>query len=147
MDVLQTAKPYDTLLVLENLTFLAYNAENDGDVSRTLELFRILKPLAEQTGFLGELLRNFGMFFSDHPELGEEGLDILRQLQAFYQDGDQEIWVFASMDMADYLGLMRRWDEIAAWELKELAAKHNIELDACIWEARLRTSKAGRVEK
>lgn|GEM_PF-1829913 len=186
---LQFAKPYDTILVLENLTFLAYNAENDGDVARALELFRMLKPLAEQTGFLGELLRNFGMFFSDHPELGEEGLDILRQLQAFYQDGDQEVWVFAGMDMADYLGLMGRWDEcrneykklievmpdhvflhirfartlkesnypdeavasykyvlqmdeayeddleMAAQELRELAASHNIELDAWTKEA------------
>ena len=45
---LQIAKPYDTILVLENLTFLAYNAENDGDVFRAMELFRILKPLAAQ---------------------------------------------------------------------------------------------------
>ena len=190
MAYLQKAAPYDTILVLENLTFWASAAEKEGDVVRALELFRILKPLAEQTGFLGELLRNFGIFFSEHPELGEEGLDILRQLQVFYKDGDQEVWTFASMDTADYLGLMGKWDEcrneyeklieaipdhsfvwirfarflemnnyldeavasyehvlqmgdqaiendpeIAAWELKKLAASHNIELDACTREA------------
>jgi hypothetical protein len=76
---LQKAAPYDTILVLENLTFLASNAEIEGDVVRALELFRILEPLAEQKGLPGELLRHFGLIVSDHPELGEEGLDILRR--------------------------------------------------------------------
>lgn len=190
LEYLQTAQPYDTIMVLENLTFLASDAEREGDVVKALELFRILEPLAEQKGLLGELLRNFGLIVSEHPELGEEGLDILRHLQSFYKDGDQEVWTFASMDMADYLGLMGRWDEcrneygklidvmpdhsfvlirfarilergnypdeavasyedvlqmgnladeedleIAAGELRELAASHNIELDAWTKEA------------
>ena len=187
---LEIAAPYDTILVLENLTFLASNAERGGDVVRALELFRILEPLAEQMGLMGKLLRNFGLIVSDHPELGEEGLDILRQLQSFYKDVDQEVWTSASMDMADYLGFMGRWDEcrneygklidvmpdnslvltrfahimemgnctdeavalyehvlqigdqadeedleIAAGELRELAASYNIELDAWTKEA------------
>jgi tetratricopeptide (TPR) repeat protein len=187
---LQTAAPYDTILVLENLTFLASDAEREGDVVRALELFRILKPLAEQKGLMGELLRHFGLIVSDHPELGEEGLDILRQIQSFYKDQDHEQWVHTSMNIADFLGLMGRWDEcrneygklidvmpedsfirigfarilergnyhdeavasyeyvlrmgdqadekdleIAAREMRELAASHNIELDAWIREA------------
>jgi len=189
LEYLQTAQPYDTIMVLENLTFLASNVENDGDVARALELFRILEPLAEQNGLLGELLRNFAIIFSDHPELGEEGLDIFRQLQSFYKDVDQKEWADACMGMADYLGFMGRSDEcrdeyekliemmpdhffvrikfaqflernncideavasyeyvfhkgiqvdeeylkMAAWELRELAASHNIELDAWIKE-------------
>ena len=181
---LQKAAPYDTILVLENLTFLASDAEREGDVVRALELFRILEPLAEQKGLPGELLRHFGLIVSDHPELGEEGLDILRQLQSFHKDQNQEQWVNTSMDIADFLGRMGRWDEcrneykklidvmpedsfirigfagilekgnypdeavasyehvlqmgdqadeedleIAARELRELAASHNIELD------------------
>ena len=181
---LQKAAPYDTILVLENLTFLASNAEIEGDVVRALELFRILEPLAEQKGLPGELLRHFGLIVSDHPELGEEGLDILRRLQSFHKDSNQEQWVNTSMDIADFLGRMGRWDEcrneykklidvmpedsfirigfarilekgnypdeavasyehvlqmgdqadeedleIAARELRELAASHNIELD------------------
>ncbi len=187
---LQTAAPYDTILVLENLTFLASNAEREGDVVRALELFRILEPLAEQKGLSGELLRRFGFIVFDHSELGEEGLDILRQLQSFQKDQDQEQWVSTSMDIADYLGRIGRWDEcrneygklmelmpddsfirirfarilekcnypdeavasyehvlrmgdqagekdleIAAVELRELAASHNIELDAWTKEA------------
>jgi len=187
---LQKASPYDTILVLENLTFLASNAEREGDVVRALELFRILEPLAEQKGLLGELLRHFGLIVSDHPELGEEGLDILCQLQSFHKDQNQEQWVYTSMDIADYLGGMGRWDEcrneygklidvmpddsfirvgfarilekgnyheeavasyehvlrmgdqadedyleIAARELRELAASNNIELDAWTREA------------
>ena len=184
-----TAAPYDTILVLENLTFLASNAEREGDAARALELFRILEPLAEQKGLLGELLRHFRLIVSDHPELGEEGLDVLRQIQSFHKDKNQEQWVYISMDIADYLGLMGRWDGcrneygklievmpedsfirigfarilekgnypdeavasyeyvlrmgdladeddlvIAARELSELAASHNIELDAWIRE-------------
>ena len=106
-----TAAPYDTILVLENLTFLASNAEKEGDVVRALELFRILEPLAEQKGLPGELLRHFGLIVSKHPELGEEGLDILRRLQSFHKYQNQEQWVNTSMDIADYLGLMGRWDE------------------------------------
>ena len=187
---LQKASPYDTILVLENLTFLASNAEREGDVVRALELFRILEPLAEQKGLLGELLRHFGLIVSEHPELGEEGLDILCQLQSFHKDQNQEQWVYTSMDIADYLGGMGRWDEcrneygklidvmpddsfirvgfarilekgnypdeavasyehvlrmgdqadeddleIAARELRELAASNNIELDAWTREA------------
>ena len=186
---LHKAEPYDTILILENLTFLAADAENNGDVVKALELFRNLKPLAEQEGLLGKLLRNFGFFFSIHPELGEEGLNVLRQLQSFYEDKDQEVWTLASMDAADYLNLMGKEDdcrneykkiiemmpnhafvrirfarflegghhtdeavtsyehvlrmgdqvdeeglEIAALELRELAARHNIELDAWIKE-------------
>ena len=189
-EYLEKAQPYDAILVLENLTFLAADAERDGDVARALELFRILEPLAAQEGLPGELLRNFGFIFCDHPELGEEGLNILRQLQSFYKDEDQEVWTLASMDAADYLGLMGRGDEcrneytklmevmpdhsfvrirfarflerrqyldeavglyehvlrmgdqvdendleIAALELRELAARHNIELDAWTKEA------------
>jgi len=185
-----TAAPYDTILVLENLTFLASDAEIEGDAAKALELFRILEPLAKQKGLLGELLRHFRLIVSDHPELGEEGLDILRRLQSIHKDQNQEQWVNTSMDIADYLGLMGRWDEcrndygklidvmpddsfirigfarilemgnypdeavasyehvlrmgdqadekdleIAARELKELAASHNIELDAWIREA------------
>jgi tetratricopeptide (TPR) repeat protein len=187
---LQKAAPYDTILVLENLTFLASEAEKEGDVVRGLELFRILKPLAEQKGLLGELLRHFGLIVSDHPELGEEGLDILRQRQSFHKYKNQEQWVYTSMDIADYLGGMGRWDEcrneygklievmpedsfirvgfarilekgnypdeavasyehvlrmgdqadgkdleITARELRELAVRHNIELDAWTREA------------
>jgi len=179
-----TAAPYDTILVLENLTFLASNVEKEGDVVKALELFRILEPLAEQKGLPGELLRHFGLIVSDHHELGEEGLDILRRLQSFHKDSNQEQWVNTSMDIADFLGRMGRWDEcrneykklikvmpedsfirvgfarilergnypdeivasyehvlqmgdqadeedleIAARELRELAASHNIELD------------------
>ena len=186
---LQKAAPYDTILVLENLTFLASDAEREGDVVRALELFRILEPLAEQKGLLGKLLRHFGLIVSDHPELGEEGLDILRRLQSFHKDQNQEQWVNTSMDIADFLGLMGRWDEcrneygklidvmqedsfirvgfarilekgnyhdeavasyehvlrmgdqadeddleIAARELRELAASHNIELGTCTRE-------------
>jgi len=108
---LQKAAPYDTILVLENLTFLASNAEREGDFVRALELFRILEPLAEQKGLPGELLRHFGLIVSEHSELGEEGLDILRQLQSFHKDQNQEQWVNTSMDIADFLGLMGRWDE------------------------------------
>lgn len=108
---LQKAAPYDTILVLENLTFLASDAEREGNVVRALELFRILKPLAEQKGLMGKLLRHFGLIVSDHPELGEEGLDILRRLQSFHKDQNQEQWVNTSMDIADFLGLMGRWDE------------------------------------
>jgi tetratricopeptide (TPR) repeat protein len=187
---LQKAPPYDTILVLENLTFLASDAEREGDIVRALELFRILEPLAEQKGLLGELLRHFRLIVSDHPELGEEGLDILRRLRSFHKDSNQEQWVYTSMDIADYLGGMGRWDEcrneygklidvmpedsfirvgfarilekgnypdeavasyehvlrmgdqadeddleIAARELRELAASHNIELDAWTIEA------------
>ncbi|MCG7849938.1 MAG: DUF1186 domain-containing protein [ANME-2 cluster archaeon] len=187
---LHTARPYDTILVLENLTFLAFEAKRDGDVVRALELFRILKPLAEQRGLMGELLRYFGLIVSDYPELGEEGLDILRQLQSFHKDEDKERWVYTSIDIVDYLGRMGRWDEcrneygklmevkpndsfihiefarilergnypheavalyeqvlrmgdqtdkeyleIAAGELRKLAASHNIELDAWTREA------------
>lgn len=186
---LQKAQPYDTILILENLTFLAADAEKNGDVVKALELFRNLKPLAEQEELLGELLRNFGFFFSVHPELGEEGLNVLRQLQSFYEDKDQEVWTLASMDAADYLNLMGKEDdcrneykkliemmpdhafvrirfarflergnyideavasyehvlrmgdqvyeedlELAALELRELAAGHNIELDTWIKE-------------
>ena len=185
-----TVEPYDTILVLENLTFLASEAEREGDVVRALELFRILEPLAEQKGLPGELLRHFGLIVSDHPELGEEGLDILRQRQSFHKDQNQEQWVYTSMDIADYLGLMGRWDEcrneygklidvmpedsfirvgfarilekgnypdeavvsyehvlrmgdqadekdleITARELRELAARHNVELDVWTREA------------
>ena len=108
---LHKASPYDTILVLENLTFLASGAEKEGDVVKALELFRILEPLAEQKGLQGELLRHFGLIISDHPELGEEGLDILRRLQLFHKDQNQEQWVYTSMDIADFLGLMGRWDE------------------------------------
>jgi len=186
---LQKAAPYDTILVLENLTFLASDAEREGDVVRALELFRILEHLAEQKGLMGKLLRHFGLIVSDHPELGEEGLDILRRLQSFHKDQNQEQWVNTSMDIADFLGLMGRWDEcrneygklidvmqedsfirvgfarilekgnyhdeavasyehvlrmgdqadeddleIAARELRELAASHNIELGTCTRE-------------
>lgn len=110
-DDLHKAAPYDTILVLENLTFLAFDAARDGDVDRALELFKILKPLAEQRGFLGELLHNWELICLDHPELAEDGLDILRQLQSFLKDKDQETWVFTSMNIADYIGLMGRWDE------------------------------------
>jgi len=197
---LHTAAPYDTILVLENLTFLASDAEKEGDVVKALELFKILKPLAEQKGLLGELLRNFRLIVSGHPELGEEGLDILRQLKSFHKDQNQEQWIYTSMDIADYLGHMGRWDEcrneygklidvmpedsfirigfarilergyysdesiasyehvlrmgdqadeddlkIAARELRKLAAKHNIELDAWTKEAigNIRAGKKG----
>ena len=106
-----TAAPYDTILVLENLTFLASEAEREGYVVRALELFRILEPLAEQKGLTGELLRHFRLIVSEHPELGEEGLEILRRLQSFHKDQNQEQWVYTSMDIADYLGGMGRWDE------------------------------------
>jgi hypothetical protein len=182
---LHKAAPYDTILVLENLTFLASAAEGKGDVTRVPELFRILEPVAEQKGLTGKLLRRFGLIVSGHPELGEEGLEILRRLQSFLEGQDEEQWVNTSMDIADYLGLMGRWDEckneygklidvmpensfirtgfarilekgnytdeavasyehvlrmgdqadkndleIAARELRELAARYNIELDA-----------------
>ncbi len=186
---LHKAESYDAILILENLTCLAADAENEGDVVKALELFRNLKPLAEQEGLLGKLLRNFGFFFSEHPELGDEGLNVLRQLQSFYEDNDREVWTLAGMDVADYLNLMGKEDgcrneykkliemmpdqslvrirfarflkrgnyiaeavasyehvlrmgdqvykkdlEMAALELRELAAGHNIELDACIKE-------------
>jgi len=186
----QTVALYDTILVLENLTFLAYDAERGGDIVMAMQLFKILKPLAEQKGLLGELLRHFRLIVSDHPELGEEGLDVLRQIQSFHKDKNQEQWVYISMDIADYLGLMGRWDEcrneygklievmpddsfirigiarilergnyhdeavalyehvlrmgdqadeddlkIAARELRELSASHNIELDVWTREA------------
>ncbi len=186
---LHKAEPYDTILILENLTFLAADAENHEGIVKALELFRILKPLAEQEGLLGKFLRNFGFFFSDHPELGEDGLDVLRQLQSFYEDKDREVWALVSVDVADYLNLtgkeddcrneykkvmemmpdqslvrirfarflecghytdeavtsyehvLRMGDQIyeedlkmAALELRELAARHNIELDVGIKE-------------
>ena len=110
-DDLQKATPYDTILVLENLTFLAFNVEMDGDVARAMELFRIMKPLAEQNELFGEFLHNWGLICYDHPELGGEGLDILRQQESFFKDNDQETWVYAVMDVADYLDRMGRLDE------------------------------------
>ena len=107
----QTVALYDTILVLENLTFLAYDAEREGDIAMAMQLFKILKPLAEQKGLLCELLRNFRPIVFEHPELGEEGLDILRHLQSFHKDQDKERWVYTSMDIVDYLGRMGRWDE------------------------------------
>jgi len=197
---LHTARPYDIILILENLTFLAFEAKRDGDVVRALELFRILEPLAEQKGLQGELLRYLGLIVSEHPELGEEGLDILRRLQSIHKDQNQEQWVNTSMDIADFLGLMGKWDEcrneygklidvmpedsfirigfarmlekgnypdeavalyeqvlrmgdqtdkeyleIAAGELRKLAASHNIELDAWTREA-FGTIRAGEDE-
>lgn len=187
---LHKAAPYDTILVLENLSYLASAVEGKGDFVRVLELFRILEPVAEQKGLTGKLLLRFGLIVSDHPEFGEEGLEILRRLQSCLEGQDEEQWINTSMDIADYLGLMGRWDEckneygklidaipekffirtglarimekgnytdeavatyehvlrmgdqadkedleIAAGELRKLAARHNIELDAWTREA------------
>jgi tetratricopeptide (TPR) repeat protein len=70
-----------------------------------------LESLAERSGMLGPLLQRWGEIYCDHPELGEEGLTILRRLRSFYQDQDQKEWAHACMDIADYLGRLGRWEE------------------------------------
>lgn len=108
---LEQAPPYDPALVLENLTALAMQAEKDGDVTRALEIFRRLEPLAERRGMLGNLLHEWETMCYNHPELGEEGLNIIRRLQAFSQGKDREGWAYARMDAADYLSRLGRWEE------------------------------------
>jgi tetratricopeptide (TPR) repeat protein len=108
---LERAKPYDTKLIIENLSELASDALMDGDVARTLEIFKKLEPLAEQEGLLENFLRYWNRICSSSPELGEEGVAIMRKLQSYYQDKDKSQWVFNTIDLADCLGLLERWDE------------------------------------
>jgi tetratricopeptide (TPR) repeat protein len=112
-EFLQRASPYDPVLILENLTALALQAEEDGDVATAMEIFRKLEPLAEnsESEMLGNLLNYWGDMCSNHPELGDEGLAVIRKRQAFYKDKNREQWAFAIMDEADYLDLLGRWEE------------------------------------
>ncbi|SNQ59062.1 hypothetical protein MNV_1050022 [Candidatus Methanoperedens nitroreducens] len=109
-DHLKRVNPFDPILVLENLTALAFEAEKE-DVNRAMDIFRKLEPLAERSGMLGDFLNHWGKICYNHPELGEDGLAIMRRRQSFYQDKDREQWADASMDAADYLCLLGRWDE------------------------------------
>lgn len=109
-DHLKRVNPFDPILVLENLTALAFEAEKE-DVTRAMDIFRKLEPLAERSGMLGDFLNHRGKICYNHPELGEDGLAVLRRRQSFYQDKDREQWADASMDAADYLCLLGRWDE------------------------------------
>lgn len=97
------ANSSDIILVLENLTVLAFEAEGDGDASGAFGLFRILEPLAEQQGMSDKLLEKWGMICCDHSELGENGLVILRRLVSLYEDKDRTQWAYTIMDTADYL--------------------------------------------
>jgi hypothetical protein len=110
-EYLQKATSYDPFLVLENLTALAFEAERDGDIAEAMEIFRKLEPLAKRSEMLGNLLHEWKMMCYDHPELGEEGLAIMRRYQSFYQNKDKEQWAYAVMDVADYLDLLGRWEE------------------------------------
>jgi tetratricopeptide (TPR) repeat protein len=108
---LQRTSPYDPLFVLESLTALAFEAEIDGDAARAMEIFRKLEPVAEHTGMMGNFLGEWEVICYNHPELGDDGLAIIRRLQSFYKDKDREQWTYATMDLADYLNLLGRRDE------------------------------------
>ncbi|VVB94004.1 SEC-C motif protein [uncultured archaeon] len=128
-DYLQRASPYDPVLVLENLTALALQAEDGGDAALAMDIFRKLEPLAERAeiGMLGNLLNYWGDFCFNHREFGEEGLGIIRKRQDFYNNKDKEQWAFAVMDEADYLDLLGRREEgILDYEklLKEVPGFH-----------------------
>lgn len=107
---MQLATPYDPFLVLESLTSLAFDAANEGHAAKAMEIFRKLEPLAAHVGMLEKLLYYWEEMCYDHPELGEEGLDIIRRLRSFYQHEDEQ-WARIGMDAADYLGLLGRWEE------------------------------------
>ncbi|HEY9206143.1 MAG TPA: DUF1186 domain-containing protein [Candidatus Methanoperedens sp.] len=126
---IERASPYDPVLVLENLTALALQAEEEGDAVLAMDIFRKLEPLAERTesGMLGNLLNFWGDFCFNHREFGEEGLRIIRKLRAFYNNKDKEQWASAIMDEADYLDLLGRREEgLLEYEklLKELPDFH-----------------------
>ncbi len=130
---LQRAPPYDPVLVLGNLTFLAIKSEDEGDVAEAMEIFRKLEALAErsESRMLGNLLHDWAGICSNHPELGEEGLRIMRRLQSFYKDKDREKWAFAIMDEADYLDhLGRREEGLQEYEelLKEMPDFHRVHI-------------------
>jgi tetratricopeptide (TPR) repeat protein len=110
-EYLQKATPSDPFLVLENLTVLALKAERDGDITEAMEIFRKLEPLAERSEMLGNLLHEWKTVCYDHPELGDEGLVVMRKHQSFYQNKDREKWAYAVMDIADYLDLLERWED------------------------------------
>ncbi len=110
-EYLQKATPYDPLLVLENLTTLAFKAEMDGDMAEAMEIFRKLEPLAERSEMLGNLLEEWKIMCYDHPELGEEGLAVMRRRQSFYQNKGGKQWAYAVMDVADYLDIIERWED------------------------------------
>ncbi len=110
-EYLQKATPYDPFLVLENLTALALEAERDGDIVEAMEIFRKLEPLAERSGMLGNLLHEWKTICYNHPELGEEGLAVMRRHQSFYQNKEREQWAYAVMGIADYLDLLERWED------------------------------------
>lgn len=108
---LQRASPYDPLFVLESLTALAFEAEREGDAARAMEIFRKLEPVAVYTGKMGEFLREWEIICYNHPELGDDGLAVIRRLQSFYKDKDREQWTYATMDLADYLDFLGRRDD------------------------------------
>lgn len=110
-EYLQKATPSDPFLVLENLTVLALKAERDGDIAEAMEIFRKLEPLAERSEMLGNLLHEWKTVCYNHPELGEEGLAVMRKHQSFYQNKNREQWAYAVMDVADYLDLLERWED------------------------------------
>jgi tetratricopeptide (TPR) repeat protein len=110
-EYLQRASPYDPLFVLESLTALAFEAEREGDAARAMEIFRKLEPVAEHTGEMGDFLREWEIIGYNHPELGDDGLAVIRRLQSFYKDKDREQWTYATMDLADYLDFLGRRDE------------------------------------
>jgi tetratricopeptide (TPR) repeat protein len=110
-EYLQRASPYDPLFVLESLTALAFEAEREGDVARAMEIFRKLEPVAEHTGKMGDFLGEWEIICYNHPELGDDGLAVIRRLQSFYKDKDREQWTYATMDLADYLDFSGRRDE------------------------------------
>jgi len=105
------ANSSDIILILENLTVLAFEAEGDGDASGAFGLFRILEPLAEQQGMSDKLLEKWGMICCDHSELGEDGLVIMRRLQSLYEDKDRLQWAYTIMDTANYLADMGKLNE------------------------------------
>ncbi|MCD4843366.1 MAG: DUF1186 domain-containing protein, partial [Methanosarcinales archaeon] len=105
------ANSSDIILVLENLTVLAFEAEGDEDASGAFELFRILEPLAEQQGMSDKLLKEWGIICCDHSELGEDGLVIMRRLQSLYEDKDRLQWAYTIMDTANYLADMGKLNE------------------------------------
>ncbi|SNQ62198.1 DUF1186 domain-containing protein [Candidatus Methanoperedens nitratireducens] len=110
-EYLQRVSPYDPLFVLESLTALAFEAEMEGDAARAIEIFRKLEPVAEYTGEMGDFLSEWEVICYNHPELGDDGLAVIRRLQSFHKDKDREQWIYATMDLADYLDLLGRRDD------------------------------------
>ncbi len=117
-DYLQRAPAHDLLLALENLTAPAEQAARIGRVDEAMAIFRELEPAAGGLGLRQRLLAAWAEVCREHPELGDEGIAVVRRWRDLAPEDDRTV---ASLCLAEYLTEAGRLDE-AEGEFRALLA-------------------------